>query len=438
MKPVLVVDDEHQMLVAIEETLGRRGFEVTTASNGLEALEKVSRRYFRAVLTDVRMPGLDGIELLQHIKKVSPSTPVIMLTGHGTVNDAVSAIKQGAYDYLMKPFSARQLSEVLDQATSHTSPTGEERTDDIISNDPEMLRMLEMARQAAVSDATVLIQAESGTGKELVARFIHRHSKRGSRSFVALNCAAVPNELLESELFGHEKGAFTGAQTKKKGKFELADQGTILLDEIGEMDLRLQAKLLRVLQEREIDRVGGSVPVSIDVRVIATTNKAIRELMKAGDFREDLYYRLNVIPLSIPPLRARKGDIPYLVNHFCRKYREGDQVKQFSDETIELLAKYEWPGNVRELENVTRRALALCRNPVISPGDLFLDLEESGSSRGLEIRPGISLKEMEKAIIGVTLRETSGNRTRAAEMLGISLRTLRNKLREYREAGEAI
>ena len=438
MKPVLVVDDEQQMLVAIQETLRRKGFEVTTASNGLDAVNKISRCFYQAVLTDVRMPGLDGMELLRHIKKVSPATPVIMLTGHGTVSDAVSALKQGAYDFLMKPFSARQLSDVLNKATSHAIPDECSENDQIITNEPGMQRLLDMAKQVAVSDATVLVQAESGTGKELISRLIHNNSPRRHKTFVALNCAAVPNELLESELFGHEKGAFTGAQDRKTGKFERADNGTILLDEIAEMDLRLQAKLLRVLQEKEIDRVGGLQPVSIDVRVIATTNKSVKELVKTGNFREDLYYRLNVIPLNIPPLRSRKGDIPFLVNHFCQKYSDDHQIKSFSDETIELLGKYEWPGNVRELENVTRRALALCRNPVISPGDLFLDLEDNQSTTGLEIKAGVSLREMEKTIITVTLKETDGNRTRAAEMLGISIRTLRNKLREYREAGEVL
>ena len=437
MREVLVVDDEQQMLVAIRETLNRKGFQVTTASSGSDAVGKLQRNFYQAVLTDVRMPGLDGMDLLRQVKKLSPTTPVIMLTGHGTVSDAVCALKQGAYDYLMKPFSASQLTDVLTKAMSGgvSTPLPEKR---IVTVDPAMKKLLEMAFQAAQSDATVLIQAESGTGKELLARYIHESSSRFQKHFVAINCAAVPDELLESELFGHEKGSFTGATMQKAGKFEVADQGTILLDEVGEMDLRLQAKLLRVLQENEIDRVGGLRPLKIDVRSIATTNRSLKDLVTEGSFREDLYYRLNVIPLTIPPLRRRKSDIRHLVAHFCAKYAQG-VARSFADETLELLEKYDWPGNVRELENVTRRALALCRNPVVSPGDLFLETEgATGGTQGTELRAGLSLRELEKQLISVTLRETSGNRTQAAEMLGISLRTLRNKLKEYREEGDIL
>ena len=433
---VLVVDDEQQMLLAIRETLHRKGFQVTTASSGTDAVGKLQRNYFGAVLTDVRMPGLSGMDVLRQVKKLSPATPVIMLTGHGTIEDAVSALKQGAFDYLMKPFSAQQLTDVLSKATFGHGDCVETRGARIVSSDPSMQKLLTVAFHAAESDATILIQAESGTGKELLSRFIHDSSARSGKSFVAINCAAVPDELLESELFGHEKGSFTGANIQKIGKFELAHRGTILLDEIGEMDLRLQAKLLRVLQENEIDRVGGLRPIPIDVRVIATTNKSLKELVAEGSFREDLFYRLNVIPLTLPPLRHRKRDIRHLVNHFCRKYSSNSAPRCFADETLDLLEKYDWPGNVRELENVTRRALALCRNPVISPGDLFLDMDDSASTSGVELKAGLSLQELERQLVRITLEETEGNRTRAAEMLGISLRTLRNKLREYREQGE--
>ncbi len=435
MKDVLVVDDEQQMLVAIRDTLIRKGFQVTTASSGSDAVGKLQKNFFQAVLTDVRMPGLSGLDLLRQVKKISPGTPVIMLTGHGTVEDAVAALKQGAYDYLMKPFSARQLTETLDKAVSAVSGTAS--ASEIVTADPRMKQVLGMAFQAAQSDATVLIQAESGTGKELLARFIHNSSSRSRRRFVALNCASVPDELLESELFGHERGAFTGAVSQKVGKFELAHQGTLLLDEIGEMDLRLQAKLLRVLQEGEIDRVGGTQPIPIDVRVIATTNRSLKELVAAGSFREDLYYRLNVIPLTIPPLRSRKADIPLLVEHFCLKYRGQGEPRRFAAETLDLLQKYDWPGNVRELENITRRAIALAPNPVVSPGDLFLELGEQ-PERETGLKAGVSLQEMERRLIRITLQETGGNRTQAAEMLGISLRTLRNKLREYRAEGEYL
>lgn len=436
MKQVLVVDDEQQMLVALQAALSKRGFTVTTATSGRDAMGKLQENFYQAVLTDVRMPGIDGLKLLQQVKRISPATPVILLTGHGTIQDAVTALKQGAYDYLMKPFSANQLTEVLERAIGRTPSVPSPPEQRIVTVHPEMRRLLGMAFQAARSDAPLLIQAESGTGKELLARYVHESSARASRRFVAINCAAVPHELLESELFGHEKGSFTGAASRKPGKFELADGGTILLDEVGEMDLHLQAKLLRVLQEGEIDPVGSTRPLSIDVRVIATTNRQLRDLVAEGSFREDLYFRLNVIPLTIPPLRERKEDIPVLVQHFCRKYADPEQPRRFADETLALLEKYDWPGNVRELENVTRRALVLSRNPVITPSDLFLELEDRGEA--LSIRPGLALKDLERELIRITLKETAGNRTRAAEMLGISLRTLRNKLAEYRKQGEFL
>ncbi|GAB4242925.1 MAG: sigma-54 dependent transcriptional regulator [Acidobacteriota bacterium] len=435
MRQVLVVDDEQQMLVALRAALTKQGFQVTTASSGREALGKLQREFFQAVLTDVRMPEIDGLQLLQQVKRLAPATPVILLTGHGTVQDAVTALKQGAYDYLMKPFSAQQLRDVLEKAVGRSPGRGAAESP-IVTGNPEMRRLLGLALQVARSDAPILIQAESGTGKELLARYIHGCSERSGRRFVALNCAAVPQELLESELFGHEKGAFTGASARKPGKFELADGGTILLDEVGEMDLRLQAKLLRVLQEGEIDPVGALQPKAVDVRVIATTNRQLKDLVAAGEFREDLYFRLNVIPLTIPPLRERKDDIPLLVQHFCQKYGDPNAPRRFADETIALLQKYDWPGNVRELENVARRALVLSRNPVITPADLFLDLGDP--QKAPTLRAGVSLREVERELIRITLRETGGNRTKAAEMLGISLRTLRNKLAEYRREGEIL
>jgi DNA-binding NtrC family response regulator len=433
MKDVLVVDDEQQMLVAIQETLKRKGFSITTASSGMEALGKLQGKFFQAVITDVRMPKLSGMELLNEVKRLSPATPVIMLTGHGTVKDAISALKQGAFDYLMKPFSAQQLTSVLSKATRISPTSALDCRGRIITNDPTMKRMLDVAAQAANSDETILIQAESGTGKELLARFIHEASSRSERSFVAVNCAAVPADLLESELFGHEKGAFTGAHLRRVGKFEVAHRGTLLLDEIGEMAPRLQAKLLRVLQEREIDRVGATTPTKVDVRVIATTNRNLKQMVSEGDIRTDLYYRLNVIPIGIPPLRQRKGDIPALVNHFCNKFIEHNELKSFSEETVQILQRYDWPGNVRELENLVRRAVALCRNPLVTPSDLIMEID-SQNSGNKELKAGMSIKELEKEIIRITLEETEGNRTKAADMLGVSLRTLRNKLREYREA----
>lgn len=435
MREVLVVDDEQQVLVAIHETLKRRGYSITTAGSGLEAVGKLKKNCYHAVLTDVRMPELDGMDLLREVKRISPTTPVIFLSGHGSVAEAVSALKQGIFDYLIKPFSAQQLAEVVAKATEFSPDEESPRDPNIHCKDLKMKQLLKVAGQVALSDATVLIEAESGTGKELLARYIHNHSPRVEGPFVAVNCAAVPEELLESELFGHEKGAFTGALRKKPGKFEVAHRGTILLDEVGEMSPLLQAKLLRVLQEGKIDRVGGTAPLQVEVRVIATTNRNLKEAMQEGDFRRDLFYRLNVIPLTIPPLRERKSDIPLLVDHFCQKYETQGVKRKFAGKALDVLQTCDWPGNVRELENVTRRALALCKNPVISPADLLIDLEETPSGQ-LELRPGLPLKELEKRFIQITLQETGGHRTRAAEMLGISLRTLRNRIREYRTEGE--
>lgn len=437
MKNVLVVDDEQQVLGAIDETLKRKGYSITKAGSGIEALGKMRKDFFQAVITDVRMPEMDGMSVLKAIKQQTPQVPVIMLTGHGTVPDAVRALKMGAYDYLMKPFTSQQLVDVVWRATEK-SPAEQGGAGRILADDVRMRELLGLAAHAAASEATVLIQAESGTGKELLARFVHENSSRRNGPFVAVNCAALPDELLESELFGYEKGAFTGALQRKPGKFELANGGTILLDEIGEMPPLLQAKLLRVLQENEVDTVGGLRPLPVDVRAIATTNCNLKECVRDGRFREDLYYRLHVIPLSIPPLRDRKGDINLLVNHFCARFGTEDGPSGFSDETLELLQRYDWPGNVRELENVVRRALALSRNPVISPGDLFLQLDEDDSETepSVEMRAGLSLREMEKEMIRITLQDTGGNRTHAARMLGISLRTLRNKLSEYRSQGE--
>src|SRR5262245_47890852 len=353
---LLVVDDDIQMQTALETALRRKGFLVETAANALEAVRKLEDGEFSAVLSDLRMPGMDGIELLQHIRQTKPGLPVIMLSAYGTVPDAVEAMKSGAVNFLLKPFSHEALDEVLVGLNEKPRPV---ETSEIVTDDPEMQLLLKRAALAARTKSTILVQAESGTGKELLARFIHRHSSQASGPFVAVNCAALPENLLESELFGYEKGAFTGANTQKPGKFELAQNGTILLDEIGEMVPLLQAKLLRVLQEHELDRVGGKRPIPLNVRVIATTNKNLRKLIQRGQFREDLYFRLNVVPMRIPPLRERKEDIPVLVQHFAKKYGASLEVADIDPETMGLLTRYSWPGNVRELENVIHRSFAI-------------------------------------------------------------------------------
>lgn len=426
MSRLLVVDDDIQMLSALEAALRRKGHVVETASNGLEAVAKLDAP-FQAVITDLRMPGMDGLELLDHIRRTIPEMPVVILSAFGTVATAVEAIKAGANDFLVKPFSQDALDEVLARLAESRPRFGPESTD-LITENAGMRTLLAQASAAARTQATVLVQAESGTGKELLARWIHQESNNAKGPFVAVNCAALPDSLLESELFGYEKGAFTGANCFKPGKFELAQNGTILLDEIGEMAPLLQAKLLRVLQEHEVDRVGGRRPVPIHVRVIATTNKDLRRLIARGQFREDLYFRLNVVPLRIPPLRERKDDIPVLAAHFMKKYG-GVTDGQADPETIEMLCRYGWPGNVRELENLVHRSFALRGRLKITPGDLY---ETGGPSEATTLQAGNSVSEMERKLILATLDQTSGNRTHAAKLLGISLRTLRNKLREYR------
>jgi DNA-binding NtrC family response regulator len=438
---LLVVDDEPQMLIAINETLRRSGYSITTAGSGMEALRKLKEKYYQLVITDMRMPEVSGIDLLRKVKNLAPQTPVILLTAYGTVQNAVEAMKDGAYDYLLKPFSSESLENVVQRALNSNSSKNTKVPHTILTQDPRFSRTLEQAAQAAISNATVLIEAESGTGKELLARMIHMKSPRRPNSFVAVNCAALPENLLESELFGFEKGAFTGANTSKPGKFELANHGTLLLDEIGEMAPILQAKLLRVLQEREVDRIGGQDPVEIDVRVIATTNRDLQSLIRDEHFREDLYYRLNVVRLTIPPLRERRGDIPLLVDYFCMCYgknvgRPGIRVR---DEALESLMRQDWPGNVRELENVIQRAVALCGGSAVGPEDLFLSASslppkvsfQESKTAELGFSAGVTMREMERQLICRTLEDTGGNRTRAAKCLGISLRTLRNKLNEF-------
>ncbi|MBI3600604.1 MAG: sigma-54-dependent Fis family transcriptional regulator, partial [Nitrospinae bacterium] len=359
---ILIIDDEDEMRAALTETLIRSGYSVHTASNGVEGIELFNKEPFGMVITDVKMPKVSGLQVLKEIKKVSPQTPVIVITAYGTIDNAVEAMREGAFDYILKPFSAEILDNVVGRAMNQSAVSSQLITDcrlptadyKIITNHPSMKKVIDMALSVAYSSSTILIQGESGTGKEMLAKYIHQSSNRKDKPFVAVNCAALPKDLLESELFGHEKGSFTGALNRKIGKFELANHGTILLDEISEMDMSLQAKLLRVLQEREVDRVGGREPVPIDVRVIATTNKNLREAIDKGSFREDLYFRLNVIPLLVPPLRERKDDIPLLIDYFIKKHgsKNKKNITGISKDTLSVLKDSHWRGNVRELENV--------------------------------------------------------------------------------------
>jgi DNA-binding NtrC family response regulator len=419
------------MLIAIHETLRRQGYSITTAGSAREALCRLKERYYHLVLTDVRMPEMSGLDLLKKVKASTPQTPVVLLTAYGTVQNAVDAMKQGAFDYLLKPFCSESLEAVVRRALESLPQRVTGQSYEIVTQDPVFSLVLERARQAAASSATVLVEAESGTGKELIARMIHQESPRTSGPFVAVNCAALPENLLESELFGFERGSFTGASVSKPGKFELAHRGTLLLDEVGEMAPILQAKLLRVLQEHEVDRIGGKEPVRIDVRVIATTNRDLAMLMHNGEFREDLYYRLNVILLNIPPLRQRGGDIPLLADFFCRRYGKafGKNGVRCSSAALQVLSAQEWPGNVRELENAIQRAVALAAGPVIEPSDLGAAAPMLRAEASMKV--GTTVRDMERQLIQKTLENTGGNRTQAARLLGISLRTLRNKLNEF-------
>ncbi len=446
---VLIVDDEEQMLLAMETVLQGLGHQVLKARDGREALQTLERVKPGLVISDMRMPEMTGLELLQAIHRKDPQLPVVMITAYGTITQAVEAMQHGAFDFITKPFSAEDLERVTTRilrpakrvASKSSASSPQERTNSvaIVTNDPGFMNLIEIATTIAQSSASVLVQGESGTGKELIARLIHQASKRVSGPFVAVNCAALPGNLLESELFGHEKGAFTGAVATKIGKFELANGGTILLDEISEMEPVLQAKLLRVLQEREVDRVGGAKPIPIDVRVVATTNRDIRKSVAAGEFREDLYYRLNVIPLYMPPLRERKGDVKLLVDHFVQRF-SGGSAKRVTTEVQRRLEEYGWPGNIRELQNACERAVLMAGGGELKAEHFLLGAMSQKPSENrenvlgtddLRIAAGMSVAEAEKLLIFETLKSTANNKTKAAELLGISIRTLRNKLHDY-------
>ena len=429
---ILIVDDEPIMHNFLHDALSLKGYTVISASSSHEALDILRRNTIAAVITDVRMPGMSGTTLLKRIKAASPNIPVVVITAHGTVNGAVEIMKQGANDYLSKPFSANKLHKVIEGLICDNRGT-KARSKEIITSDPQMLQILDTVDKVANDRASLFIQGESGTGKELIARAVHERGNRSGRPFVAVNCAALPEALLESELFGHEQGAFTGAISKRIGKFELAHRGTLLLDEIAEMAISLQAKLLRCLQEDKIDRIGCDTPIEVDVRIIATTNKNIREEIQKQTFREDLFYRLCVVSIVVPPLRDRKGDIPLLANYFLDELsrQAGKSSLSISEQAMEALKARNWPGNVRELENMIARAVILCHSDVLSFDDFFTDdVSNELTHPSLEI-VGTTLKDVERHLIMSTLEKVNGNKTRAAEILGVTPRTIRNKLRKY-------
>ena len=438
-RSVLVVDDEPGMRLALKANFEEAGWQVETASGPPEAMRKFEQTRFPLVVTDVRMPDGDGLELMRSVRASDSSTAVIVLTAFGTVAEAVTAMQGGACDYLMKPFSFEQLQSTVSRVMQNPGTTAVRKgvRAEIVGNSPALTRALDRARLAAQTSADVLIEAESGTGKELLARFIHESSDRREKAFIAVNCAAVPEQLLESELFGHVRGAFTGASLAKAGKFELANGGTLLLDEIGEMPLELQPKLLRVLQEREVERLGDTRTIPVNIRVIATTNVSLQNMVEQGRFRADLYYRLNVIPLSLPPLRERPEDIAALAEHFAAKSARqmGRNIPYLTADFLSGLRKHSWPGNARELANVIRRVVALHDGRTLGSEHLGHELLRPATVKAfppqLPLQAGTSIRELERQLLETTLQLTGGNRTRAAEMLGVSLRTIRNKIREF-------
>jgi DNA-binding NtrC family response regulator len=449
-KKILIVDDELGIRNLLNRVLKSEGFDVRMAEDGESAIRQAKEDQPDLVLCDIKMPNKDGIQTLKELKETAEDIEVIMLTAHSTVESAVAAMKLGAADYLKKPFDIEELKIVIEKTLGIAEIKRENQTlrteaglkygiDRIIGYDPRMQEIFQFIKTVAPTRSTVLIHGESGTGKELIAGAIHYLSERRHNRFIKVNCAAISEELLESELFGHEKGAFTGAIRHNEGKFILADGGSILLDEVSEMSPKLQAKLLRVLQEKEVDRVGGREPIKVDVRVMATTNRDLEEEIKKGTFRQDLYYRLNVVTISFPPLRERKGDIPLLAQHFLQKYNQemNKKIRSLSPDAEQTLVKFHWPGNVRQLENCIERAVVICSGDYIEPQHLPVEIcraeysgSDNGHASGLEV--GLSVAEMEKRLIFKTLDFTNNNRTRAAEMLGISIRTLRNKLNEYK------
>ncbi|MFK7961439.1 MAG: sigma-54-dependent transcriptional regulator [Phycisphaerales bacterium] len=479
MKRILIVDDKEMMRDSVATTLTRRGYAVTAASNGQAALDQLGKRSVDAVVTDLSMPGMDGRQLLAEIRRIDDSIPVILMTAYGSIETAVGAMRDGAWDYITKPFGGDELIVAVDRAVEHrrirrenqvlkatqTAPSQPGRDHEMVGGGHAMSELRTELEPIASSQGTVLITGESGTGKEVTARWIHEHSARRDAPFLAINCAALSTNLLESELFGHEKGAFTGADKMRQGRFELADGGTLLLDEISEVSPTIQAKLLRVLQEKSFERVGGSRQLSVDVRVIATSNRDLPAAVRTGAFREDLFYRLNVLPLGLPPLRSRPEDVESLTTHFLGQVasREGGSAKTFDEVALDALRAYHWPGNVRELQNICERAAVLAPERTIraslimpwlrcAPGSAIgatatstIETKPGGAepeagahpiTAGIVCDGGLTLGTIEREIIINTLKHFSGHRRRSAAALGIGVRTLGLKIKKWKE--EAI
>lgn len=445
VEKIMVVDDDSLGREYLCETLIRGGYEVISASNGQQAIARISKEPCDVIFLDMKMPGMCGMEALEKVKNTSPETVVILMTAHGTIETAVEAMKKGAYDYIIKPFSPDQIELLISRVNERqklitenrywrSNSNTDEKLNPVFSRNSKMSVIYEQIKKIAQSKASVLIQGESGTGKELIARAIHFHSPRGGNPFIRVNCAALAETLLESELFGHERGAYTGAVSKHTGRFELANEGTLLLDEISEISPNIQAKLLRVLEEEEIERVGGEKTIKIDVRIVATTNRNLMNEIQKGTFREDLFYRLNVVPIYLPPLRERREDIPLLVDYHLRKYSlENNAVaKSIEKEAMDYLCQYNWPGNIRELKNIIQRAVVMGSHEVLQLEQfncLFThqDVERSKNT----LTAGKAIEDVERDLIYSTLEKMGGNKTKAAELLKITTRTLRNKLHKY-------
>lgn len=453
MEKILIVDDEKNYPKIIGEILENEGYKALTASNGMEALDILNKEIVDIVLTDVKMPGMSGIQLLEKIKQTYPDTPVIIMTAHGSVEQAVQAMHKGAYTFILKPFENQTLIAHIKKAISVFNIVQENKFlrkeitsrysfDKIIGKSPAMQNLYEIIKKVAPSNASILIEGESGTGKELVAKSIHYNSKRKNNALIAVNCSAFPETLLENELFGHIRGAFTGADSIQKGRFEISDKTSLFLDEIGELPIPLQVKLLRVLQEKTFERLGSNTPIPIDFRLITATNKNLKEEISKNNFREDLYYRLNVVKIVIPPLRERQEDIPLLINHFINKHRENDdsvsRVSSVSPEAVKILYDYQWKGNVRELENVIERSAILANSNIITPADLpdyirekpsyNLDISEIPENAGLVE----TLTMVEKKMIVRAMQHSNNIQTKAADLLGIGTSGLNQKIKKFK------
>ncbi len=439
MNKILVVDDEESIRIMLKRVLSGKEYEVQEACNGLDALKKIAKEKYSVILLDLKMPEMDGLQMINKMKEMDINTPIIMMSAYGTIPEAVEAMKLGAVDYLVKPFDLDELKMSLNRIIRHDEMKNEnqyyrEEEDrrfnfkEIIFQSQAMKEILKMIEKVAPLPTTVMITGESGTGKELIARSIHKNSPRREKPFVVANCVAFSPNILESELFGHEKGSFTGANSRRIGRFEIAHGGTIFLDEIGEISLMTQAKLLRVVQEKEFERVGSSTSIKIDTRIVAATNKDLREEIKENRFREDLFYRLNVFHIDIPPLRERKEDIPLLAQYFIKKYNHilNKRIEGLSKKSLNLLFDYSYPGNVRELENIIERAMIMCKEKIIDQDSLsFFFKRDNGNPKNE------TLKEIEKETIKKYLIQNNGNRTRTAINLGISRRNLQSKIKEY-------